>query len=80
MNHHPIIIESFVDEKLSALRAEGMRSQMTAHAGAQKHGPALLPGLRRFFQQTLAGLVHSALQRLDQPATRNGLAQSDPCD
>lgn len=53
MNHNPYFYERLANDKLSALRAEGLRSQMFAQAGLQHSRQPLFSDLRQFFVRML---------------------------
>ncbi len=73
MNINPYLLERLVNDKLTALRAEGMRDQMLARAGLQNHRKLLIPDLRRFFHRMLVRVTRHSLQRIEQPGIRKTL-------
>jgi len=73
MNNNPYLLELLVNDKLTALRAEGMRDQMLARAGLQNHRKLLFPDLRRFFHRMLVRVTSHSLRRIEQPGIRKTL-------
>ena len=63
MNNNFLINDRLVDDKLAALRAEGMRSQMLAQAGLQNR-KSLFPELRRIFHRMLARAAGLTVRRI----------------
>ncbi len=81
MNNNPLIVERMIDEKLSALRAEGMRSQMLAHAGLQDRKKLHLPKFLQFFRSISLWVTNHGLGWIGQPGARDArktLARQEP--
>ncbi len=67
MNSNPFFIERMMKEKLSTLRAEGMRDQSLARAGLG--GPTIhFPDLHQSFRRLVGRLTSRRLPKVEQPA------------
>jgi hypothetical protein len=73
MNNNPLIVDRLIDEKLAALRAEGMRSQMLGQAGPKHHKRLFIPDLVRFFHVLFVRVTHPRVRRMEGPGIRKAL-------
>ena len=74
MINNPYIIEKLIDDKLTNLRAEGMRSQMLAEARMVDHKEDTYFGLSRIFQQVAKFVKPLSPRRLVRPGARKIMA------
>jgi hypothetical protein len=74
MNNNPYILEQLANDKLAALRAEGMRSQQIAQAGLQNPKKLVVPDLLRFFSQMLVRVTRNGLRRIELLGARKTVA------
>jgi hypothetical protein len=74
MYHNPLITDQLIDQKLAALRDEGMQSQMLAQAGLLNHKKIQFPDFRQLFQRGLELVNNLILGRVEKPAPQNKMA------